>query len=193
VRVLAAVAVLGLVGQAAGPGAAPDPRASHERSSGVAVVGGGFIAVTVVWVTPGLTAHPYYAGWVSEADRRARHREVASSHTLFLVELANRSALRLDGYLSLNLRMVADGQVSAPDWDPVLRARIPDLMSAPVRQTFAPHTVSLTAAAFAPVPRPARTVTLVVPPLWLYQGRRQIGQTPAFDLRFHPDRLAFPP
>ncbi len=186
---LAAAALLG----AAALAAPPDPAATHEKSSGVGVVGGGFIAVTAVWVTPALTAHPYYAAWVPDPSRRARHRDVASMYTLFLVDVDNRSALRLEGYLAVNVRLAADGRELRPDLGAGVRARLDDLLPGPGPQTVPPRTALVVAAVFPPLPPGATSVTLVVPPLWLLWGPRQVGQTPAFELRFEPGRLAYPP
>ncbi|MDR7473250.1 MAG: hypothetical protein QN146_10825 [Armatimonadota bacterium] len=185
-----AAGLLALVGVVS----ASDPAVTHERSSGVAVVGGGFIAVTAVWVTPGLTVHPHYATrWVSDPARRARHREVATARTLFLIEVANQSALRLEGYLALNARLRVNAREHAPDPDPAVRARLPDLWPGPVLQRVPPHTTVLTAAAFPAVPPGTGPVILLIPPLWIFRGSRQIGETPAFELGFDPRGLTYPP
>lgn len=72
---------------------ATDPPAGHEASSGVGVAGGGFITVTAVWVTPGLTTSPYYEQWSPGPEQRQMYRQAAATYTLILLELANRSAL----------------------------------------------------------------------------------------------------
>ncbi|MDQ7840767.1 MAG: hypothetical protein RDU83_07035 [bacterium] len=150
----------------------PQAPAGHLASSGVAIADGGFVTVTALWVTPRLVDHAYYRTLVPE-DHQAWHRAAARVFTLIRLEVDNTSGLALEGYLSLNLRLSADGIL---------------------------HPVITDAAALAglyPFPRivpGTREVRLIVRPLWTFaRGVGQVGTLPEFVLRFDQAALAYPP
>ncbi|MDQ7844206.1 MAG: hypothetical protein QN141_12855 [Armatimonadota bacterium] len=183
---------MALVGLAAAAPDLPAP-AGHESSSGVAITGGGFITATAVWVTPGLTEQPYYAMWVSDAQTRAIHRRAAASYTVMLLELANNSRLRIEGFLSLNVRLRILDEYYRPISDEALARTFPDLMPAQGREQIMPHQRLVRPYAFPKVPVRDQPIAFVTRPLWLFDRHTQIGQLPDFELRFNPIRLAFPP
>ncbi len=180
---------------AAGPlAAAPtiDPPPGHESSSGVAVAGGGFITVTAVWVTPGLTDSLYYQQWLPSAEERQMHRRAAAVYTVMLLELANRSSLTLEGFVSVNVRLLVEGERIRPLADEALARAFPALMPPRRLERISPRETLTRAYAFPRV-APARPVAFLVRPVTLYQERRQIGQLQEFELRFDPSRLTYPP
>lgn len=171
---------------------AGEPPPGHESSSGVAVAGRGFITVTAVWVTPDLVESLYYQQWVTRAEERQMHRHAAAAYTLILLEVANRSALTLEGYVSVNVRLLVDGERKRPVSDEPLSRAFPALVPPQHLERMTPGETLLRAYAFAKVTQP-RQVAFIVRPLSLIQERRHIGQLQEFELRFDPARLRFPP
>lgn len=163
----------------------------HESSTGVAVAGGGFITLTGVWVTAGLTDSPYYHQWTPDPGERQAHREASARYTVMLLEVANLSALTLEGFVSANVRVLVDGERVRPVADEALARAYPSLLPPQHLERVSPRGRLLRAYAFPKAP--GRPVALVVRAIGLYQERRQIGQLPEFQLRFDPARLAFPP
>lgn len=167
--------------------------AGQESSSGVAVVGGGFITATAVWVTPGLADHQYYRQWVPNQNTRGMHRHAAASHTVILLELANQSALRIEGYLSLNVRLRVDGEHRRPVNDPAFVRAYPALAPEQHLERVRPGQTLLKVYVFPKVAPAIPGIAFLIRPLWLFDTRSQVGQLPDFELLFHPGRLAFPP
>lgn len=159
----------------------------------MAIAGGGFITATAVWITAGLTEHPYYHAWTSDAQTRALHRRAAASYTIILFELANSSRLRVEGYLSLNVRLRIADEYHRPVADQALERMFPDLMPGHAREQILPQQRLLKVYAFPKVPVRDQSIAFVTRPLWLFDRHTQIGQLPDFELRFNPVRLAFPP
>lgn len=174
----------------AAPAAAPP---GHESSSGVAISSGGFIAATAVWVTPALTEHPYYHMWIPDAQTRTLHRRAASSYTVILLELANRSGLRIEGYLSLNVRLRVAEAYHRPVSDQRFALLFPDLVPTHGRERIPPQQPLLKVYAFSKLPGADYTMAFLVRPLWLFDRHGQIGELPEFELRFNPRKLALPP
>lgn len=192
-RLLAVPACLFVLSTAPGAAAnAPQVPSGHEASSGVGVVGGGFITATAIWVTPRLTDQPSYREWVPGAQARAVHRRAAASHTVMLLELANQSRLRIEGYLSLNVRLLVHGEYRRPVTDRAFARTYPSLLPHSGRQRIAPGQRLLTIYAFPKVAAGTATVALIIRPLWLFDRTGQVGQVPDFELLFHPGKLDFP-
>jgi hypothetical protein len=169
-----------------------DAPAGHESSSGVAIVGGGFITVTAVWVTPGLTESLYYQQWLPSAEERLMHGKASGAYTVMLLELANHSSLTLEGFVSVNVRLLVEGERVRPLADEALARTFPALMPPQHLERISPSEALTRAYAFPRVARPS-PVAFIVRPVSLFQERRRIGQLQEFELRFDPTRLAFPP
>lgn len=173
--------------------AAPSAPTGHESSSGVAISSGGFITATAVWVTPALTEHPYYHEWIPDAQTRTLHRRAAASYTVILLELANASSLRIEGYLSLNVRLRVASEYQRPVNDAAFARSFRELVPAQGREQILSGQRLLKAYAFPKVQAIDQVVGFVIRPMWLFERHAQIGQLPDFELRFNPIRLAHPP
>jgi len=192
-RTLLALCLLAFPGLGRLSAAPPiDPPAGHESSSGVAVAAGGFITVTAVWVTPGITDSAYYQQWLPQAEERLMHRQAAATYTVILLEVANRSAVIVEGYVSVNVRLLVDDVRRRPIDDEALARSFPALLPPQHLERVRPGSTFLRAYAFARLAHP-RQVAFLVRPLSVIQERRRIGQLQEFELRFDPARLRFPP
>ena len=120
------------------------------------------------------------------------HREAAAAYTVMLLELANRSALTLEGFVSVNVRLLVDGERVRPLADESLARTFPALLPPQHLERIMAGEALTRAYAF---PRLSRTkpVAFIVRPVSLFQDRRRIGQLQEFELRFDPARLTFPP
>lgn len=156
------------------------------------MTGGGFITVTAVWVTPGLTESAYYQQWLPSAEERQMHRQAAAAYTLILLELANHSELTLEGFVSVNVRLLVEGERVRPLADETLARTFPALMPPQYLERVTAGGALTRAYAFPRVAR-AGPLAFIVRPVALVQERRRIGQLQEFELRFDPARLAFPP
>lgn len=171
----------------------PQAPAGHLASSGVAIAGGGFVTATALWVTPRLVDHAYYRALVPE-EHLAWHRAAARVFTLIRLEVDNTSGLALEGYLSLNLRLSADGVLHPVVTDAAALAPYRRLVPHLGRQVLEPRTVLSGLYPFPRVAPGARDVRLIIRPLWAFaRGVGQVGTLPEFVLRFDPAALAYPP
>ena len=186
----ALAAASGVPGTLAAP---PESPGGHESSTGFALVGRGFVTFTVAWITPRLVDHPYYQQWITRRDEQDSHRRASAAYTLMLLELANRSSLSVEGYLSVNVRLRVEEERHRPVADASFAADHPTLVPTQLVEHVDSGETLVRVYAFPKVGPEAQEVFFVVRPLWLLRRRTQVGHLPEFELRFQPGRLALPP
>ncbi len=183
-------AATGVPGALAAPPESPE---GHEASTGFALVGRGFVTFTVAWITPRLVDHPYYQQWNTRRDEQDSHRRASAAYTVMLLELANRSSLSVEGYLSVNVRLRVDGERCRPVADASFAADHPTLVPTQLLEHVDPGETFVRVYAFPKVGPEAQEVFFIVRPLWLLRRRTQVSHLPEFELRFQPGHLALPP
>jgi hypothetical protein len=156
-------------------------------------VGRGFVTFTVAWITPRLVDHSYYRQWITRRDEQDSHRRASAAYTVMLLELANRSSLSVEGYLSVNVRLRVEGERRRPVAAASFAADHPTLVPTQLLEHVDPGETFVRVYAFPKVEPGTQEVFFVVRPLWLLRRRTQVSHLPEFELRFQPGHLALPP
>ena len=107
-----------------------------------------------------------------------------------LLELANRSSLSVEGYLSVNVRLRVDGERRRPVADASFAADYPTLVPTQLLEHVDPGETFVRVYALPKVGPEAQEVFFIVRPVWLLRRRTQVSPLPEFELHFQPGHLA---